>query len=76
MAKMDWEKANRSKPKSKRESERWKEVKGTFEKATKAQKKLIRRYKMFPHDMVSNLSKSAASNIISKYAKEHGWENK
>ena len=76
MAKMNWEKANRSKPKSKRESERWKEVKGTFEKATKAQKKLIRLYKMFPHDMVSNLSKSAASNIISKYAKEHGWENK
>ena len=76
MTKLDWEKVKRSKPRSKKEAERWKEVKGTFEKATKAQKKLIRLYKMFPHEMVSNLSKSAASNIISKYAKEHGWKTK
>lgn len=77
MAKMDYEKLNRKKSRpSTKESERWGEIKNTFKKATDAQKRLIRKYNMYAHHLVSDLSKQAAYNIISKYAKEHGWKKK
>jgi hypothetical protein len=77
MAKMDYEKQNlKDRARSQRDIERWKEVKNTFVKATKAQKRVIRKYNMYQQELIHHLSKKMASSIISKYANKNGWKKK
>jgi hypothetical protein len=74
MAKLDWEKINRSKKKQTRSESV--ERKKSFQSATDPQKDLIRKYNMFSAEFIDSLSRKAAMNIISLYAKDNNWKNK
>lgn len=79
MSKFNWDKINRDRSKNAQTKsytdEQWKQVKGTFKSATDSQKDLIRKYCMYPTEMIDNISKTMASSIIEKYIKEN-WNKK
>ena len=96
MAKMNWEKANRSKKspngvrvktvrkisailneqirENKKRNKKKSSEKPKLKPATEKQVSVIRKYRMVPPIKIRSLTKKEATKIISKYAKEHGWE--